>query len=64
MFHGNVNTWSYADGHADGHLWRDQNVINVGLQSAKGNGGNVSFVAGSPDYNFIYSNYRFPGWEP
>lgn len=64
MYHGNVNTWCYADGHVAGHKWVDKNVIAAGLAAAAGRGGGVNFVAGTPDYNFLYNNYRFPAWKP
>jgi prepilin-type N-terminal cleavage/methylation domain-containing protein/prepilin-type processing-associated H-X9-DG protein len=38
IFHGNVGTFSFADGHAEGHRWMDVDIINAGK---------ISLVAGS-----------------
>ena len=33
IFHGNVGTFAFADGHAEGHRWTDGDIINAGKQS-------------------------------
>ena len=62
MYHGNVSSHSFADGHAELHKWRDSALINNGLLSA--HGGNGSYqpnpISG-PDYQWIYDHYRHPG---
>jgi prepilin-type N-terminal cleavage/methylation domain-containing protein len=63
MYHGDLNTWSFADGHVVGHRWLDQKVIAAGLQAQNGGNGTVTYSPG-PDYDFLYMNYRFPGWAP
>ena len=64
MYHGNVNTFAFADGHAEHHRYIDSGIITAGWNAA--NPGNPKNGPGSAvtgvDYNYIYENYRFPGW--
>ena len=65
MYHNNVSTASYVDGHAGYHSWKNAALIAYGKGAASGNPG-FSFtppaVAGGQDYEYIYQGYRFPGW--
>jgi prepilin-type N-terminal cleavage/methylation domain-containing protein len=66
MYHGNVNTWSYGDGHTEGYRWHDGQLIQAGVNASQGKPYTVP-AAGAPfyksdDYGFIRENYRFPGW--
>jgi hypothetical protein len=61
MYHGDVNTFGYADAHAEKHRWTDGNVIAAGIRAANGGGGGVTYSPGA-DYEFLYEGYRFPGW--
>ena len=64
MYHGNVSTFAFADGHAEYHSWKNALVINAGIQVASGVAVS-SFTgpgAGDRDYNFVLNGYRFPGW--
>ncbi|MDB6016124.1 MAG: xcpT 2 [Pedosphaera sp.] len=63
MYHGNVSTFSFADGHVEAHKWLDGAVIRAGIQAANGAGGGVTFTPGTSDYNYVYLGFRFPGWE-
>ena len=66
IFHGRVSTFSFADGHAEGHLWRDAATIKAATDSANGinsfywPGGNKS----NPDYVWAWDHYRFANWAP
>ena len=63
MYHGNINTFGYADGHAHIHKWTDQNLISEGIADANGTAnGNATYTQGNADYEFIYNGYRFPAW--
>ena len=62
MYHGNVSTFGFADGHVEGHKWISGAVIQAGIQVAQTGSGGVTFTPGTPDYEYIYSGYRFPGW--
>jgi prepilin-type N-terminal cleavage/methylation domain-containing protein len=64
MYHGNVNTSSFVDGHAAYHKWMDPGLIAYGKSVAKGG----SFSPpnppiNGPDYEYVYQGFRFPGWK-
>jgi prepilin-type N-terminal cleavage/methylation domain-containing protein/prepilin-type processing-associated H-X9-DG protein len=64
MYHGDVGTLCFADGHAESHKWSDAGLIADfrGVQ----NGEPPIFPApgklSGPDYDFVRNGYRFPGW--
>lgn len=61
VFHGNWSTFSFSDGHAEGHTWRDAATIRAAKNSANGidsfywAGGNKN----NRDFVWIYERYRF-----
>jgi prepilin-type N-terminal cleavage/methylation domain-containing protein/prepilin-type processing-associated H-X9-DG protein len=70
IYHGNVGTFGYVDGHAEGHKWHDGVIINYSKLVSQGriapsssyltsNGAKTS----GPDYEYIYQGIRFPGWQ-
>jgi prepilin-type processing-associated H-X9-DG protein len=63
MYHGNVSTFGFADGHVEYHKWLDGSVIQAGIQVATTGSGSVTFTPGTPDYEYLYSGYRFPAWQ-
>lgn len=64
MYHINVNVWGYIDGHVASHKWADKAIISAGVMAAKGTS-DANFTAGTsgPDYDFVRSHFRFPGWK-
>ena len=66
IFHGNWSTFSFADGHAEGHRWLDRGTVKAATDSANGiesyywQGGN----AANPDFRWIWENYRHQDWNP
>jgi prepilin-type N-terminal cleavage/methylation domain-containing protein/prepilin-type processing-associated H-X9-DG protein len=66
IFHGHWSTFSFADGHAEGHKWADPATIKAATDSARGiesyywQGGNSS----NPDFRWIYERYRHQDWKP
>jgi len=63
MYHNNVSTYSFVDGHTAAHKWIDQAIVNYGKSVALG--GSISPPNppnAGPDYEFIYQGNRFPGW--
>lgn len=65
IFHGVVSTFSFADGHAESHKWRDGPTIKAATDSSNGiysfywaGGG----VATNPDFAWMWDKYRSPGW--
>jgi prepilin-type N-terminal cleavage/methylation domain-containing protein len=64
MYHNNVNTASFVDGHAAAHKWNDSVIVNYGKSVAAGGPLNPPNPPNSgPDYEYIYQGYRFPGWQ-
>jgi prepilin-type processing-associated H-X9-DG protein len=66
MYHGNVSTAAFVDGHAEYHKWTDPAIITYGKACAVANSSfvftGVKATAG-PDYDYVYDNFRFPGWK-
>jgi prepilin-type N-terminal cleavage/methylation domain-containing protein/prepilin-type processing-associated H-X9-DG protein len=66
IFHGNVSTISFADGHAETHPWREPGVIKAARDSSNGKesfywaGGN----ANNPDFRWVYQRYKHRKWTP
>jgi len=64
MYHGNVSTVAFADGHCESHKWLDNSVINAGKQAASGVAvPSFSGPNSGPDYQYVYQGYRYPGWR-
>jgi len=65
MYHGNISTCGFTDGHAEGRKWKDGNLIRAGLQAASGQQPTAITAASrtGPDAQFVHDNYRFPGWR-
>jgi prepilin-type N-terminal cleavage/methylation domain-containing protein/prepilin-type processing-associated H-X9-DG protein len=66
IYHGNVSTYGFADGHADHHKWVNGNLIAAGKAAATD--GNTGGIPGGgptsgPDYNWIWQGSRFPNWH-
>jgi prepilin-type processing-associated H-X9-DG protein len=66
VFHGNWSTFSFADGHVEGHKWIDAATIRAARDSARNiesyfwQGGNSS----NPDFRWVYHRYRHQDWKP
>jgi len=63
MFHGNVNTEGFADGHAEHNKWNDPLLVSQGIAAART--GTVSVYATQPahsgiDYGYVSSHWLFP----
>ena len=65
MYHGNVSTFSFVDGHAEYHKWTDGAQIKEGRAVASGVSAALGSIPGAlrygSDYNYIYEGFRFPG---
>jgi prepilin-type N-terminal cleavage/methylation domain-containing protein/prepilin-type processing-associated H-X9-DG protein len=66
IYHGNVSTYGFADGHAESHKWLNGNLIAAGKAAATS--GTTGGIPGGgptsgPDYEYIYQGIRFPGWK-
>ena len=51
IYHGNVNTFNFADGHAEPHKWLDGNIVASGLQSIQANSGVYEYSKSSTPPN-------------
>ena len=66
IFHGNVTTISFADGHAETHPWRDPTTLKAAKDFASGKpvfnwaGGNAKNV----DFQWAYERYKHQKWAP
>jgi prepilin-type N-terminal cleavage/methylation domain-containing protein/prepilin-type processing-associated H-X9-DG protein len=63
MYHGNVSTAGFVDGHAEFHKWTDPDLIGAGKAMAAGTSDFYPPTKYGPDYDYIYNGYRFPGWK-
>jgi prepilin-type N-terminal cleavage/methylation domain-containing protein len=64
MYHGDVSTFAFGDGHAIGHKWLDGEIIKAGIAAADGQPFSVSrFPTSGPDYQFMHDHYRQPSWQ-
>ncbi len=64
MYHGNVSTFGFADGHVESHKWLNGNIIAAGLAAARGKAFDLShFPKGGTDYSYIRDHYRQPSWK-
>lgn len=64
MYHGNISTAMFVDGHAEHHKWVDPKLVAYGKSVASGGGLNPPATTAGSDYDYVYSGYRFPGWKP
>jgi prepilin-type N-terminal cleavage/methylation domain-containing protein/prepilin-type processing-associated H-X9-DG protein len=68
MYHGNVNSFAFADGHVESHKWRDLGFINWGTAAARGVNPMSPTLAPAPatsgvDYDYIRDRWRHPNWN-
>ena len=70
IYHGNIGTASFADGHAEYHKWKNAIVIKGGQNAANGlnpaannPGWPPSGDASGPDGQYVKDKYRYPGWK-
>jgi len=67
MYHGNVGTFAFADGHSESHKCLNAEIINYGKGVATGNvtpsSSHPTFPTSGPDYAYIYNGIRFAGWK-
>jgi prepilin-type N-terminal cleavage/methylation domain-containing protein len=72
MYHGNVTTICFSDGHAESHKWLNPYLVLYGKQASLGtytwNGydmstptlPNLPSTLADPDVNYIYNHFLFP----
>jgi prepilin-type N-terminal cleavage/methylation domain-containing protein len=62
MYHGTVNTFTFADSHVETHTWRDPNLIKAGKQAGSGQTPTAigSASTSGPDYQYVLQRYLHP----
>lgn len=65
LYHGNVNTECFADGHAEHHKWTDPAIIRAGQLANHGKAYDYRVLGlqpkrGDADYNYVYQHWLFP----
>ena len=66
IFHGNFSTFSFQDGHYEGHKWVDARTIKAAQDSAVGKS-SFNWAGGgpnNPDFRWVWENYRHRRWRP
>jgi len=68
IFHGANSTLSFADGHAEGHRWVTDSVIEAATKASNGNNNGVFGFAGgnaqNRDFVWVYNRYKHQRWAP
>ena len=65
IFHGNFSTFSFQDGHYEGHRWVEAKTIKAAKDSAVGIS-SFNWAGGgpnNPDFRWVWNNYRHRGWK-
>jgi prepilin-type N-terminal cleavage/methylation domain-containing protein len=63
MYHINVDTWLFVDGHVESHKWHDPLAIKAGQQASLGvDDAYYTAATSGIDYNYVQFRLRFPGW--
>jgi prepilin-type N-terminal cleavage/methylation domain-containing protein/prepilin-type processing-associated H-X9-DG protein len=67
VFHGDVSSIAFADGHAESHKWKEGTTIKAARDSANGIA-SFYWSAGNArqnkDFVWIFERYRYQGWKP
>ena len=64
-FHGNISSFSMADGHAEMHKWLSGATIKAGTAAAQGQGGYTPWVPpgpDDPDWVWVKARYKYRNW--
>ena len=61
MYHGNIDTAGFADGHAEFYKWKNGGIIIAGQNAAKGQAYSMPAAAtADPDYQYVLQHYLHP----
>jgi prepilin-type N-terminal cleavage/methylation domain-containing protein len=60
LFHGNVNTECFTDGHAEFHKWTDPLIVAAGQQASQGLISTFTGPVSGPDYQYVFDHFLFP----
>lgn len=65
VFHGNFSTFSFQDGHYEGHKWTEARTIQAARDSAVGKS-SFNWAGGgrtNPDFRWVWNKYRYVNWK-
>jgi prepilin-type N-terminal cleavage/methylation domain-containing protein len=65
VFHGNFSTFSFLDGHYEGHKWVETRTIQAARDSAVGKS-SFNWAGGgrtNPDFRWVWNKYRYVNWK-
>jgi prepilin-type N-terminal cleavage/methylation domain-containing protein/prepilin-type processing-associated H-X9-DG protein len=64
MYHGDVSTMGFGDGHVEYHRWLDGALVRNGRDAANGiNRANFAGPNSGWDYDYVLQRYRHPNWK-
>jgi len=70
VYHGNISTFAFADGHVESHKWLEAPTLKAAWEMATGKHANIDYY-GFPDVGdkdrdlrWMYSKYRYKGYVP
>jgi len=63
MYHGNIGTFAFGDGHAEIHKWISSQIIKAGIAAATGKAYSTGYIVTTSDQGFMHDHYLFPGWK-
>jgi len=67
VFHGEVSSIAFADGHSESHKWLEASTIKAARNSANGID-SFYWSAGNPltnrDFRWVFDRYRHQAWKP
>ncbi|MCW5557299.1 MAG: type II secretion system protein [Verrucomicrobiae bacterium] len=66
VFHGIFSTFSFQDGHYEGHKWTERRVIKAAQDSARGID-SFNWAGGgrnNADFRWVWEKYRHKKWKP
>ncbi len=65
IYHGNANSFAFADGHVEMHKWVAGSIIAAGVKSGSGNPSGLYFAGPTSgvDYQYVRERYRHKTWK-
>ncbi len=70
VFHGNISTFAFADGHVESHNWLEAPTLKAAWEMATGKHANIDYAGFADvgdkdrDLRWMYSKYRYKGYIP
>jgi prepilin-type processing-associated H-X9-DG protein len=70
VFHGNISTFAFADGHVESHKWLEAPTLKAAWEMATGKHANIDYAGFADvgdrdrDLRWAYSKYRYKGYIP